>query len=74
MGMLHLAGGINPDQGIRVACAFPDGKVQAYDALKKGQVVRKFLFNRYFTNYGQGKLWADEFEATNRRMKAKEED
>ena len=72
---MHIAGGINPDSGIRVACAFPDGKVKVYDALpKKGSPVRRFLFNRYFTNYGQAKLWADEFEIQQRKMKAKEEE
>lgn len=71
--MLHLAGGINPDQGIRVAVVFSDGVVDVYEPLRKGQHARKFAYSTTFPNYGKAKLWATEFEATNRRMKAKEE-
>lgn len=70
--MFHLAGGINPDQGIRVAVVFPDGVVDVYEPLRKNQSVRKFAYSRAFSNYGKAKLWASEFEETNRIMKAKE--
>jgi hypothetical protein len=70
--MFGLATGINPDQGIRVAVVSPDGMVAVYEPLRKNQSVRSLAYRRAFSNYGKGRLWASEFEADNRRMKAKE--
>jgi len=71
--MMNLVGSINPDQRIRVAVVFPDGRVKVYEPLRKTSTTRNFAYSTAFPTYGKAKLWADEFEATNRRMKLKEE-
>lgn len=46
---------------IDVVGVYPDGTAKVY-----GQVdehgIRPYLRTRHFANYGQAKLWADEFE------------
>ena len=72
MSMTRMAGGINPDSNIKVAAVFPNGHLKIYEAVRKGQVVRSYLYSRSFSTYGKAKLWAAEFEQKNREMKQKE--
>lgn len=69
MSMTKMAGQINPDAGIEVACSYHDGTVHVYSSKKENMPVRKFLLSKKFTTYGKGRLWCQTFEANNRKMK-----
>lgn len=70
--MRHLARGINPNSNINVATVYPNGTVKVWKSTKGEK--RPFLYSRAFPTYGAAKLWAAEFEDTNRRMKLKEQE
>lgn len=53
---------INPDADINVCDVLPNGTVRIYAPLFKGQTVRTHVDTRYFSNYGNGALWAVEYE------------
>ena len=71
--MKHLAGGLNPDHGIKVGAVYPDGTVRVYHSIKEGAPQRPLAFVKTFSTYGKARLWAQEYEENNRRMKMKEE-
>jgi hypothetical protein len=56
---------MNPDSDINVVAVFPNGIAKVYGPVPKGSETarRPLLFiNNGFVNYGQAKLWADEYE------------
>jgi hypothetical protein len=55
------------DDEISVAAVWPDGTVVVFGPRYKGSEFRERLSAQKFNNYGQGYLWAAEFEERERR-------
>ena len=54
-----------PDDDINVATCC-GSEVRVYGRLNTDMKSRDFLYSRAFSNYGQAKLWADEYEDNER--------
>ena len=50
------------DDKINVAAVFPDGLVKFYGELDTQTGTRPYLRSEQYSNYGQAKVRADEFE------------
>ena len=64
---------MNPDSDINVVAVFPNGIAKVYGPVPKHgeNAPRPLLFiNNGFVNYGQARLWADEYEEKARAARA----
>lgn len=50
------------DDDINVATVEPDGTVKIYGPIYREGEPRRYVRTVHFQNYGQGKLYADEYE------------
>lgn len=56
----------NPDERISVA-AVCGNEVRVYHPLSTGETERKLFYTKQFPHYGAAKLYADEFEDSQRK-------
>ncbi len=55
------------DDEINVATVDQHGTVRVYGRLNADETTRDYLYDKQFSNYGQAKLWADEYEEAQRK-------